>query len=277
MEENNNNVTFKKVTNHQPFIYDDFDKCLRQLKLASVTWNIKRGETTIKWLTAETNEIIVGDLSDYDVYASKETFSNGNKIGAGLYKEASAYDIFSLLSRRYMNIEDGRCYVWTFEDGQAVKWFYDEHISSVTFNTEDNTFKSDVEIPESYRSASDVYFYNDYEVVNNDGTKEFHEAMGKRIFLTDEQNALVDKLQSILEECEKAGVTIVMDYYDYSIKAYNKAATGEVEYSPCVDGEKQVAVKVDLERARIITGICDINTDDDYYFVYDKSDIKTSK
>lgn len=275
MEENK---IFKTAKLIKPYIYDKENKCLRQLQIESEVYNLKEGKVELTWKEAETGNIINGDLSDYDVYPSKSDFVSGNRDTEACV-ELSLEEVIDKIAVCYTKRDSERKYVWVYENGQATKWYFDEHINVITVNYENGCLEditTDVEIPEAYRSTEEVYKYNDYEVVNNDGTKEYHEGLYKRILLTDEQNKVVDKLQSMIAECKEAGIGIVFDYRSCELKVYNKASVGMYEYSPSEDDD-HVLIETDFERSRRIEGIEDVNTDDDYWFVLDKNTIKTSK
>jgi len=132
----------------------------------------------------------------------------------------------------------------------------------------------DGELPkEYYYSADEVYQYNDYAIQDKDGKKVVHEGVYRRLFLTDEQNALVDKVQGAIDACIKAGVTFGFDYADNQLTCFNMKDIKKVGYCPQVDEETEESYPLDLSRAgRCLKHIGDYNTDDsDLEFVIKKS------
>ena len=280
MEENNKIFKRVKSAYHNPYIYDTRTKCLRQLQFLQTTYDVKAGSSEHQWKMAETGEIITGDPSG-EIYMNEAAFNVGDTIpSSALYENLTELQLFRWLPGRSMT-EGDRVYIWAYENGQAVKWFFDEHVSEVVETISDNNsytnWKADVEIPESYSSAEEVYEYNDYEVVHNDGTREYHEGVLNRLTLTPEQKALADKLQAVINECMEAGMGIIFDYSDYNMYAFNKSNVKEVSYDADYDEDTEERYHFSLKRAYRFNGISDANTDDDYYLIIKKDTLKTSK
>ena len=75
-----NEMTFKSVNCRAPCIVDEDGKCLRQLHLTEIVYDLTTGETKLKWIEAETGDFVFGDLSDKRVYASEEQFKKGEEL-----------------------------------------------------------------------------------------------------------------------------------------------------------------------------------------------------
>ena len=125
--------------------------------------------------------------------------------------------------------------------------------------------------------VEELFDYNDYEIVHNDGTREYHEGVLGRLALTPEQKALADKLQSVINECKEAGMAITFDYSDYNLYAYNQLMIKEVGYDAQCDDDTEERYRLTLRRAYELKGIGEVNTDDDYFLVIKKDTLKTSK
>lgn len=280
MEENNK--VFKRVKNQyqNPYIFDTKDKCLRQLHLVMTVHDVKAGTSEHNWKMAETGDIITGNLEG-EIYSSEENFNSGEPLSPNaLYETMDEPHLFAHVPAAHKYTEDGRTYVLIYEDGQATKWFFDEHINEVVEcydNDGEYQWKADVEIPESYSCVEEVYKYNDYEIVHNDGTKEYHEGVLNRLTLTPEQKVLADKLQSVINECKKAGMAITFDYSDYNLYAYNQSTIKTVGYDAECDDETEERYRLSLKRAYTFKGIGEVNTEDDYFLVIKKDTLKTSK
>lgn len=280
MEENNK--VFKRVKNqyYTPYIYDTKEQCLRQLQFIMTTHDVKAGTSEHQWRMAETGEIITGDLEG-EIYSSEAAFNCGNTIPCdSLYEKMDDDHLFRYVSASHKHCDNGRTYIWVYENGQAVKWFFDERINEVVEcvgKKGEYPWKTDVEIPESYSCVEEVFEYNDYEVVHNDGTREYHEGVLNRLTLTPEQKALADKLQATINECKEAGMGIIFDYSDYNMYAFNKSNVKEVSYDADYDEDTEERYHFSLKRAYRFNGISDANTDDDYYLIIKKDTLKTSK
>ena len=281
MEENNK--IFKRVRGEyrKPYIYDEKAKCLRQLQFLMSTFDVETGNSEHQWKMAETGEIITGDLAG-EIYLDKIAFNNGRTISHdSLYENMTESQLLNRVPVSHRSFKDERVYIWTFENGQAVKWFFDEHINEVVETISDKgdytIWKADAEIPESYSCAEEVFEYNDYEVVHNDGTREYHEGVLNRLTLTPGQKALADKLQSVINECIEAGMAIDFDYSDYSLMAYNQSQIKEIGYDVSYDEDTEERYRLGFRKAYTFKGVGDINTDDDYYLVISKDSLKKSK
>ena len=280
MEENNK--IFKRVQNqyYNPYIYDTKEKCLRQLQFVKTVYDVKNGTSEHHWKMAETGAIITGDLEG-KIYFNEADFNCGETISCtALYENMDEPRLFSHVPAVYKRNENEKTYVLIYEDGQAVKWFFDEHINEVVEcydNDGKYQWKADVEIPESYSCVEEVFEYNDYEVINNDGTRDYHEGVLNRLTLTPEQKVLADKLQATINECKKAGMAITFDYSDYNLHAYNQSTIEMVGYCVECDDETEERYRLSLKRAYTFKDIGEVNTDDDYYLIIKKDTLKTSK
>ena len=280
-----NEMIFKCVNTRAPYIVDEENKCLRQLHLTKVVYDLQHGLTDLTWIEAETGKLIVGDLSDKKVFVNEEHFQKGEILKqTDLYAERNINEvIYTNLSCRNAKVDGKRYYSWVYRNGHADKFYYDEEIGAIkiTFGDDGKGAKkaeADIELPETYYDVEEVYDFNDYEVVNNDGTKSFHEGLCKRLRLTDEQNVMLDKLQAMLDECGRAGIQIAFDLCDYQLTAFNKANVERIEYDPGYDEEEEICHSLNLRESRTLSGVYDINTDDSsLQFVVAKNTLKTSK
>lgn len=278
-------MIFKSVNCRAPYIVDKDSKCLRQLHLTTIVYDLTNGETQLTWLQAGADDFVFGDLSDKQVYASEEQFQKGEQLKlTELYRDETFWSIINYATPDRQVIKDGnRYFSWIYRNGVADKFYYDEEIHTVTTTfgadgTGQRKIELDVEIPETYYNAQEVYEFNDYEIVNNDGSKTFHEGLCRRLKLTEEQNVLLDKLVEILDDCKKGGIKIAFDLNDYQLTAFNVSQIERVEYDPGYDEETEVCHFLNLRDARIIDGIYDINTGDScLQFVVAKNTLKTSK
>lgn len=282
---NKSEMKFKSVNCRAPYIVDEDSKCLRQLHLTTIVYDLTNGETELTWLEAETGAFVFGDLSDKQVYASEEQFRKGEQLKmTDLYDYGSYWNIINYITPNSRVVKEGdRLFSWIYRNGVADKFYYDEEINTITttFGT-DGTGKRkielNVEIPETYYNAEEVYEFNDYEIVNNDGSKTYHEGLCARLQLTKEQEALVDKLQAVLDECNDAKIHIRFDMCDYKLTAYNVAGMERVGYDLDFDEETEIRQSLNFRKARTLSGVYDINSEDsDLQFVVKKSSLKQHK
>ena len=252
------------------FMYQAEEKKLVSIKLVSITYYIEAGCADCRFsIGGDDSNVSILDLNG-KYYVSEAAF----KSGAFLPKENAVQtqtlnDVMNRVFRAYMVKEDEvGPFVWVYENGQAVKWRLEEHTKKVTIQYDCNQVLLDCALPEAYRSAEDVYKYNDYILQEKPGECIVREGVYKRLFLTDEQNALVDKLQAVIDECNKAGVAIDFDYADNTVTCFNRNGIKDYGWDPDFDSETEESYKLELDRAgRSLRGISDINTDENSFII----------
>lgn len=278
-------MIFKRVNFRAPYIVDEDSRCLRQIHLATVVYDLKNGTTELSWYEADTGDYVHGDLSDKMVYANEDLFRKGEQLEASdLYTNRTIYEVIRDNVCRYNVHSDGkRDFLWVYRNGVATKFYLDEEIGKITITwgadgSAQCKEETDIKMPESYWSPQQCYDFHDYEVVNNDGTKTFREGLCKRLKLNKKQEALADKLQAVINECKEAKIQLCFDLSDYSLTAFNVTNVDRVEYDPTIDEETELAHYLNLREARTFDGVYDINTEDDSLkFIVKKNTLKTSK
>ena len=166
----------------------------------------------------------------------------------------------------YVNEDETGPFVWTYVNGEATKWRLEEHTKMVFIDHNDSkNNRIDGQLPKDiYESTDEVYMYNDYAVQDKDGKHEVREGVYRRLFLTDEQNALLDKLQTVIDECKDAGIALDFNTASYVLMAFNAKNIKEYGYDPIYDEEKEAAYYLDLSKAgRYMRNVGDYNTEDD--------------
>lgn len=262
------------------------------VKLVLVRSNLKldTGKVTHEWAEADGDPEKIVLMTDYDpehpeqlpkFYPTPEAFEKGETYEAStLYWMRNEEDICSELLKKHncrrCMVDEKGTFVWAFIKGQAVKWYFRKHIDVVTLHYKSNCLAyataDDAEVPENYYDAEDVYKYNDWVEVKDDGERVTHEGIYKRLMLEQDQVALADKLQAVLNECKEAGMKVYYNLCDYSLNAVNVRHIERVEYDPGYDEETEAAYHFEDDRAgRVFSGVYDLNTEDsDVKFVVKK-------
>ena len=267
---------FERLNFNAQFAYDKDNQKLVTVQRVSTTYYIESGE-------AETMCILGGDSGiqricsvDSSYYGSEAAFKSGEPLEREqvVIKE-TLKNIMGHVFGAYMVKQDEiGPFVWVYENGQATKWRIEEHTKKVIVDyTNNDKCTMDCDTPEIYHSADEVYMYNDYILQEKAGECVVREGVYRRLFLTDEQNALVDKLQEAIDECIKGGISIDFDYAYNSVTCLNIKNIKEFGYCPPVDEETEESYPLDLSRAgRCLKNIGDYNTDDsEMAFVIKKS------
>ena len=268
---------FERLNNSNvKFAYDKDNQKLVAVQPVSTIYYIEGGETETMCILGGDSEIQRICSIDSTYYCSEAAF----KSGAPLDREQAVIketlkDIMQHVFRAYMVQQDEiGPFVWVYENGQATKWRIEEHTRKVIVDyANNNKCTMDCDTPEIYHNADEVYMYNDYILQEKAGECVVREGVYRRLFLTDEQNALVDKLQEAIDECTKGGISIDFDYADNSVTCFNIKNIKEFGYCPSVDEETEESYPLDLSRAgRCLKRIGDYNTEDgDMAFVIKKS------
>lgn len=258
------------------FVYDKDGQKLMTVKPVSTIYYIGGGEVEEQFILGGDDEVQRICSVGLTYYCSEASFKGGAPLSDEhkIIKE-TLKDIMQHVFRAYMVKQDEiGPFVWVYENGQATKWRIEEHAKKVIVDyTDHNKATMDCDTPEAYESSDEVYMYNDYILQEKAGECQVREGVYKRLFLTDEQNALVDKVQEAIDACIKAGVTFDFDYADNQLTCFNMKDIKEFGYCPQVDEETEESYPLNLSRAgRCLKHIGDYNTDDsDMAFVIKKS------
>lgn len=274
------------------YMFNQEMQCLVEIKPLREVFFLESGKSTQEWRVANTDKVMKTRYTpatdeepekfNGEIYKSQDDFEKGNKmtIDELFFNHSTEGDICNGLMKgfRYINMDEKGAYIWTIEKGEAVKWYFREHIRKVTWEYDGEgyiTVKSDYdggEMPSSYRDSEDVYKYNDYRFVDANGNEVVHEGVYSRLKLDEDQKPLVDKLQAVLNECEKAGIKVYFSTTYYDLRAVNKLKVEDIGYNPnCDDETEQEFVFEDDRVAYVFKGVSDLNSEDsDMKFVIKK-------
>ena len=249
------------------YVYLTEQKKLMSMVPMETVYNLETGDANQKFNLGGEGKLTQLQLNS-QFYVSEESFKLGAPLSADHAIETCALvNIMEKLFPSYCVKEDEvGPFVWTYKNGEATKWRLEEHTKMVFIDHKDSKNNCiDGQLPkEVFESAEEVYMYNDYVVQDEDGKHEVREGVYRRLFLTDEQNALLDKLQAVIDECKEAGIAIDFNYAYYGVVAFNAKNIKEYGYEPFYDEEKEAAYYLDLSKAgRCMHNIGDYNTEDD--------------
>lgn len=274
-------------------------QCLVEVRPLREVFNLSNGNATQEWRVANTNKVMTTHYTaatdeepeafDGEMYRTFEDYEKGKKmpIEELFYSKDPERHICQCLLKdnRCINTDEKGAYFWTIENGEAVKWYFRDHMTEVRWEYNEKgqiTVKSDYEggeLPEAYWSREDVFKYNDYRFVDADGHEEQREGVYNRLRLEPDQEKLAAKLQKVLNECEKAGIKVYFNTTNYDLRAVNKRKLEEIGYGPnCDDETEQAFVFEDDRVAYVFKGVSDMNTEDsDERFVIKKKQQEVAK
>lgn len=283
---------FRTISAGVRYMYNKEMQSLVEVKLICEVFSLNSGKASQIWRVANTDKTArtryepatdeEPEKFDGEMYHTFEDFEKGKKmtIDELFFNHSTECDICSGLVKGlvYIKIDEKGAYIWTIENGQAVKWYFREHIDTVTweYNEEGQiTVTSDYdggELPEAYSSSEEVYKYNDYRFVDAEGNEEVREGVYKRLKLDDDQKLLANKLQQVLEECKEAGMKVYFSTTHYDLRAVNQRKVERIGYDPEFDEETEQEFGFDDRRAsHVFSGVYDLNSEDsDMKFVIKK-------
>lgn len=263
--------TFEVINNsNAKFMYQAEEKKLVSVNPVSVTYYLEAGCADCRFSIGgdESNTAILDLNGQY--YVSEAAFKSGAFLPReNAVRTMTLTDIMSRVFRPYM-VKDDEIgpFVWIYENGQATKWRLEEHTEKVTIHYDCRNPQLDCDIPDAYCSAEEVYKYNDYILQEKAGECVVREGIYRRLFLTDEQNALVDRLQEAINECNKAGIAIEFDYAGNTVMCFNRRNIKDYGWEIEYDAETEESYGLELDRAgRAIKGIGDINTEENNFII----------
>lgn len=177
----------------------------------------------------------------------------------------STNDVIQKFTSFALKDVDGRYFTWVYKNGQATMYYLDEHITSITKKGHNTALieYDDGEI-ETYKTASDVYLWNDYrKQYSENGQSELVVAPKNKLRLTKEQRKVAERLSEAIKEAHAAGISVLYDESDGTLNMVNGEHIESIGY----DGGPHELFGEDFERAGVVTeSIGWINTDDSVTF-----------
>lgn len=193
------------------------------------------------------------------LYKSEKDYEEGNPMD---YATVSNYTILKDLGLQAENRGDDEVvgYTYVFENNDAkelevniriVKWECGKGISAVEGD----------KIPEKhYESRADAFKFNDYKVVEADGTRRVVRSLYQAMQLNEEQKALIEEQKALLERMKSAGIRLIFDnewdkYYAINVNEID-LETGIDEWTIENDEKKDIK-HGDLFRSEDVSDISD--------------------
>ena len=274
---------FRTIGTGVHYMFNEEMQSLVQVELLSEVFNLHNGMCIQRWRVADMDKVMETHYEPATeeepekffgkVYKTLEAFENDKPMTieelfmCDQSEKMVCDDLYRGRPSRCVRTDDSGAYIWIFDGGQAVKWYFKEHMSIVRWvyskkGQIEVTCDYDGKMPEPYYDAEEVYKYNDYRCLNADGTEEVHEGFYKRLFLEPDQQKLAEKLQGVIDECEKAGMTIYWSNADYTLNAINVRHVDRIEYEPEVNEETEQVYDFDDSRcSHVFKNVTDLNSE----------------
>lgn len=189
------------------------------------------------------------------VFNNPKDFEAG-KVAVGMFDNVYG----SYLFKRYVPVKvkvdnegNETFHAHIFKDGQAVYANVTGMVCEYNFSKQ--VFRTDIKC---YASEKSVYEYNDFQILNEDGTTTTKKSLKTRLAFNDEQKALIDKLGGLLDKLKGSGVVIVYDR-DYETLCAFKDNVKLKDMDNTLEEDGEVCVNHMAHKIR------DVNTIDDYH------------
>ena len=277
---------FRIINIFKCFIFDAEAQALTEAKLVRNTYYLQSGKSEQEWLMANTGKVVKTTYTpatetepaqfDGVLYETQEAFENARPMTlTGVPgSECNEQRVCNYLSDSVCQDDDDTkgAYIWAFINGEAKKWYFNQHMDTVTVEYDGACrvgVKSDCEcgIPEAYCSCEEVYKYNDYRTIDKDGKEIVHEGVYQRLKLEPDQEKILDKLQAVIDECKEAGIEVYWSVYNYELCAVNRRRIERIEYDPCVDEETEAAFRFEERPARRFKNVVNHDRCDDMFVI----------
>lgn len=199
-----------KIVNNEGWVFNESTRRLEKWVAEKCYFTL--GSSLIEYhgtIGGKLCKIKANNLTDeLRVFDSPKDFKEG-KVARCIYENVFDSYIFKrsvpvVLKKDDDGYETFHAYI--FNDGQAV--FADVTGMSCEYDYKERKFKSD---KVCYSSESSVYEYNDFQILNEDGSVTTKKSLKTILAFNDEQKALIDELGTLLDKLNNSGVLVVYD------------------------------------------------------------------
>lgn len=216
-----------KIQKNGGYVFNTVSKQLEKYEFISCKFNFLKNEVQYKCRLGGVEKII--EDNNLKVYASESDYKKDSPLGGSdwFFKDA--------MNRAYgfaPQWNDDKPYAWEYKNGDAV-WV---DISDITFSTDDTWGVGKDESRQVYESHSRVFHYHDLVVKEGDGSITVRKSPASRLSINDEQKALIEELQSVLQKITSADVKLM--YNESNIKLYAVPMGGIKDIKTWDDGEE---------------------------------------
>jgi len=205
------NLSVKYYSNDNGYIM--YNSVLTEVSIKSIDYDVKKN--VIKYQVALSDGKLISITGDNMIYSSQEGFEAGNNNGYS-YKEvenlirALSYHVKRDENNLVVEVEP---YIFQFIDGEPKEVAVD--VTHITWTSESKnwecTDKDGILLQEWYKNREKAIKWNDYKVVNADGTEIVHKSSLRRMMLTEEQKKAVSEIHKAIEKARKLGVHFCYD------------------------------------------------------------------
>lgn len=216
----------KQLATEKGFIFNEDTNKLESYEFVRAEFNLMRTWTVYHCkLGGKDTEIHDSGLR---VYESTDKYEQG--IEAMLYTIAEH-------QFRNLNVNTKTHTAWVFENGEAVEKSVDDIIFVLDSNHE-LSIKDGIKL---YKTREDVFKYNDYVMVDEQGVEHVVESVATKMRMTEEQMVVIQKLKDAIDALSYYNVGLYYDGEQERLIAFNESQTEDayVGYAPDMEDDYQ--------------------------------------
>lgn len=198
-----------KIQKNDGYVFNTVSKQLEKYEFISCKFNFIKNEVQYKCRLGGVEKII--EDNNLKVYASESDYKRNSPLGC------CEWLFNDVMNRAYGFIpqwNDGKPYAWEYKSGDAMQ----VDISDITFSVNDNWEFGKDDNRQIYESHSRVFYFHDLIVKEGDGSVKVRKSPVSRLLLNDEQKALIEELQSVLQKLTSADMKLM--YNTDNVKLY---------------------------------------------------------
>lgn len=216
----------KQLATKKGFVFNEDTKMLESYEFVSAEFSF--ANNTIVYhckLGGKDTEIHDGGLR---VYESTEKYEQGI--------EAMPYTIAEYKFRN-LNVKTDTRTAWVFENGEAKEKSIDD-IVFVLDNNLDLSIKGGTKL---HKTREDVFKYNDYVMVDEQGVEHVIESVATKMRMTEEQMVLIQNLKEAIDALSSKNIRLWYDINHERLIAYNLSSSEDAYagYEPDMEEDYQ--------------------------------------
>lgn len=216
-----------KIQKNDGYVFNTVSKQLEKYEFISCKFNFIKNEIQYKCRLGGVEKII--EDNNLKVYASESDYKKDTPLG---FCERFFNDAMHCAYGFTPQWNDGKPYAWEYKNGDATQ----VDISDITFSTNNNwEFEKD-DSRQIYESHSRVFCFHDLIVKEGDGSIKVRKSPASRLLPNDEQKALIEELQSVLQKLTSADMKLM--YNTDNVKLYAVPMGGIQDLKTWDDGEE---------------------------------------
>lgn len=216
----------KQLATEKGFVYNDETGKLESYEFVSAEFSF--ANNTIVYhckLGGKDAEIHDGGLR---VYASTEKYEQGI--------EAMTYTIDDYMFRA-LNVNTSTRTAWVFKKGEAVE----KSVDDIVFVLDDNFNLSVKGGTKLYKTREDVFKYNDYIMVDEQGVEHVIESVATKMKMTDAQMVAIQNLKDAIDTLRLNNIRLYYDGDCEQLVAFNRNNSDDsyIGYAPDMEEDYQ--------------------------------------